>query len=81
MRLDVIGDDESLEAIGPRPLATIQISMVNYFLFCLNRQTKISALDPALFAPAVLSRETRFGRHHTFGLVSPDIVEKFSATG
>ena len=41
------------------------------------------ALDPGLFAPAILElRNLDSGRHHQFGFISPEIVEKsFLATG
>ncbi len=84
VRLDVIGDDASLEAIGPRAVSSH--SNLHGELFSdLFRQANndFYAIDPALFAPAVLEiRNLESGRHHRFGVVSPDIIEKsFSAAG
>lgn len=84
VRLDVIGDDDSLEAIGPRAVSSH--SNLHGELFSdLFRQANhdFYGLDPALFAPAVLEfRNIESGRHHRFGVISPDIVGKsFSAAG
>ena len=82
VRLDVIGDDASLEAIGPRAVSSH--SNLHGELFSdLFRQANhdFYALDPALFAPAVLEiRNLESGHHYRFGVVSADIIEKsFSA--
>ena len=84
VRLDVIGDDASLEAIGPRAVSSH--SNLHGELFSdLFRQANhdFYALDPALFAPAVLEiRNLESGHHYRFGVVSADIIEKsFSAAG
>ena len=84
VRLDVIGDDESLEAIGPQAVSSHSTLHGELFSVLFKQANQdFYALDPALFAPAVLElRNLDSGRHHSFGLVSPEIVERsFSATG
>ena len=84
VRLDVVGDDDSLEAIGPHAVSSYSNLHGESFSDLFKQANQdFYALDPGLFAPAILKlRNLDSGRHHQFGFISPEIVEKsFLATG
>lgn len=83
-QLEVVGDDASLDLIGPEIVSSHSPAHGQPFgeLF---KQAKgdFYALDPALFAPAVvefINRDT--GRCHRFGRIEAEVVARsFSAAG
>jgi len=76
--LEVSGDDASLEAIGPRTVSRASAAYGLPFLELFERAGRdFYALDPALFAPAVLELvNIETGRRHRFGDVAPEIVAR-----
>ena len=83
VRLEVTGDDTSLEAIGPHAVSSHSNLHGNLFSDLFKQVNQdFYALDPALFAPAILEfRNLDSGTDHRFGLISPEVIEKsFSAT-
>lgn len=83
VQLDVTGDDRSLEDIGPKAVSCCSDLHGRLFSELFEQVNQdFYALDPALFAPAVLEfKNLDTGRHHRFGSTSPDIIEmSFSAT-
>ncbi len=83
VQLEVTGDDRSLEDIGPKAVSCCSDLHGRLFSELFEQVNQdFYALDPALFAPAVLEfKNLDSGRHHRFGSTSPDIVEiSFSAT-
>lgn len=83
VQLDVTGDDHTLEDIGPKAVSRCSGLHGRLFLELFEQANHdFYAIDPTLFAPAVLEfKNLDSGRHHRFGSTSPDIVEmSFSAT-
>ncbi len=83
VQLEVTGDDGSLEAIGPHAVSSYSNLHGNLFSDLFKQANQdFYALDPALFAPAILEfKNLDSGNYHRFGLISPDVIEKsFSAT-
>ncbi len=76
--LEVTGDDASLVEIGPRSVSRGSASYGEPFLALFARAGHdFYALDPALFAPAVvefINLDT--GRRHRFGGLAPEIVAR-----
>jgi methenyltetrahydromethanopterin cyclohydrolase len=81
--LEVRGDDESLAAIGPRCVSAGSAAYGEPFLALFERAGRdFYALDPALFAPAVVQFENvQTGRCQRFGTLAPDIVARSFADG
>ncbi len=74
--LEVRGDDESLSTVGPRCVSAGSAAYGEPFLAVFERAGRdFYALDPALFAPAVVEFvNVDTGRRQRFGALSPDIV-------
>jgi methenyltetrahydromethanopterin cyclohydrolase len=74
--LEVTGDDESLLEIGPRMVSGSSADSGVPFLELFEKAGRdFYALDPALFAPAMVDlTNITTGRRHRFGTLSPDIV-------
>ena len=81
--LEVRGDDASLVSIGPRCVSAGSGSYGDLFLTLFERAGRdFYALDPALFAPAVVEFvNVDTGRRHRFGTLAPDIVARSFADG
>ncbi|MCE9632190.1 MAG: methenyltetrahydromethanopterin cyclohydrolase [Planctomycetia bacterium] len=80
--LEVTGDDASLAEIGPRSVSRASASYGEPFLALFARAGHdFYALDPALFAPAVVEFvNLDTGRRHRFGGLAPEIVERSFTT-
>jgi methenyltetrahydromethanopterin cyclohydrolase len=80
--LEVGGDDASLAAIGPRSVSGDSAAYGEPFLALFEKAGRdFYALDPALFAPAVVEFvNVDTGRRHRFGELAPQIVAR-SFTG
>lgn len=76
--LRVRGDDESLRTIGPQCVSAGSASHGEPFLAAFDRAGRdFYAIDPALFAPAVIVFENiDTGHRHRFGDVAPEIVSQ-----
>lgn len=76
--LDVRGDDASLTEVGPRCVSAGSATYGEPFLALFERAGRdFYALDPALFAPAVVEFENvETGRRQRFGALAPDIVAR-----
>jgi methenyltetrahydromethanopterin cyclohydrolase len=74
--LEVTGSDESLAAIGPRAVSGSSPDHGRSFLELFERAGRdFYALDPALFAPAVVEFvNVDTGRVHRHGRLAPEIV-------
>lgn len=74
--LEVDADDETLRDVGPRMVSGASASYGQSFLQLFERAGRdFYALDPALFAPAVVDLvSTSSGRRQRFGTVAPEIV-------
>ena len=74
--LEVTGDDESLLEIGPRMVSSSSPDSGVPFVELFEKAGRdFYALDPALFAPAMVDlTNITTGRRHRFGTLSPDIV-------
>lgn len=74
--LEVDADDETLRDVGPRMVSGASASYGQSFLQLFERAGRdFYALDPALFAPAVVDLvSTGSGRRQRFGTVAPEIV-------
>ena len=81
--LEVRGDDESLAAIGPRCVSAGSAEYGEPFLALFERAGRdFYALDPALFAPAVVEFvNVQTGRRQRFGTLAPAIVASSFADG
>lgn len=82
--LEVRGDDESLVEIGPRTVSGASDAFGEPFATLFAKAGgDFYALDPALFAPAVVELvNLDTGRRHRFGVLTPRIVaESFTAGG
>ena len=82
--LEVTGDDESLAAIGPRCVSSGSDSYGEPFATLFERAGRdFYALDPALFAPAVVEFvNVDTGRRQRFGSLAGDVVARsFGAAG
>ena len=82
--LDVTGDDRSLEAVGATMVSAASADHGTPFATLFRRAGgDFYALDPALFAPAVVKLvNVETGRTHRFGRLEPDLVaESFTAPG
>jgi methenyltetrahydromethanopterin cyclohydrolase len=75
--LEVAGDDDDLLAFGPRMVSSASASYGLPFATLFERAGgDFYALDPALFAPAVVELvNIDTGRHHRFGRLAPEIVQ------
>jgi len=81
--LEVTGDDGSLLEVGPRMVSRASADYGQSFAALFERAGRdFYALDPALFAPALVDLvNVDTGRHHRFGAVAPGIVNaSFTAT-
>ena len=76
--LEVTGDDASLAAIGPRSVSGGSAAHGEPFLAMFERAGRdFFALDPAVFAPAVLEFvNVETGRRQRFGNLAADIVAR-----
>ena len=76
--LEVTGDDASLAAIGPRSVSGGSAAHGEPFLAMFERAGRdFFALDPAVFAPAVLEFvNVETGRRPRFGNLAADIVAR-----
>ena len=74
--LEVRGDDESLSAVGPRCVSAGSAVYGEPFLALFERAGRdFYALDPALFAPAVVEFvNVDTGQRQRFGELAPEIV-------
>lgn len=74
--LEVTGDDASLLAIGPQMVSRASADYGAPFCALFERAGRdFYALDPALFAPAVVDLvNIDTGRRHRFGGIAPEIV-------
>jgi len=75
--LEVAGDDADLVALGPRMVSSASPDYGAPFATLFARAGgDFYALDPALFAPAVVELvNVDTGRHHRFGRLAPEIVQ------
>ncbi len=80
--IDVTGDDASLAAIGPRAVSRSSASYGEPFAVLFDRAGRdFYALDPALFAPAMLTLvNIDTGHRHVFGACAPDILARSFTT-
>jgi methenyltetrahydromethanopterin cyclohydrolase len=76
--LEVTGDDESLAVIGPRCVSSGSESYGEPFVALFERAGRdFYALDPALFAPAVVEFvNVDTGRRQRFGSLAGDVVAR-----
>jgi methenyltetrahydromethanopterin cyclohydrolase len=76
--LEVAGDDADLVALGPRMVSSASADYGLPFAALFERAGgDFYALDPALFAPAVVEIvNVDTGRHHRFGRLAPEIVHR-----
>lgn len=76
VRLDVVGDDASLDAAGPRGVSGSSPAFGRSFLELFEAAGRdFYRIDPALFAPARLEfRNLDTGERHAFGTLRPDLV-------
>ena len=76
--LEVTGDDASLAEIGPRSVSGGSVAHGEPFLAMFERAGRdFFALDPAVFAPAVLEFvNVETGRRQRFGSLAADIVAR-----
>lgn len=76
VELEVNGDDASLLAIGPQAVSQASPDYGAPFMELFERAGRdFYALDPALFAPAMLDFiNVDSGRRHRFGGLAPEIV-------
>ena len=76
--LEVTGDDASLLAIGPRSVSRGSAAYGDPFLSIFERAgNDFYAVDPALFAPAVVEFvNVESGRRHRFGEIAADVVAR-----
>jgi methenyltetrahydromethanopterin cyclohydrolase len=81
--LDVTGDDESLAAVGPRCVSSGSESYGEPFAALFERAGRdFYALDPALFAPAVVEFvNVDTGRRQRFGSLAGDVVARSFGDG
>ncbi|MFM7183246.1 MAG: methenyltetrahydromethanopterin cyclohydrolase [Planctomycetota bacterium] len=81
--LDVTGDDDSLAAIGPRCVSRSSASWGEPFRTIFDRAGRdFYAVDPAVFAPAVVEFANRgTGRRQRFGELAPAVLATSFATG
>lgn len=81
--LDVTGDDESLSVIGPQCVSRGSTSWGEPFATLFDRAGRdFYAIDPAVFAPAVVefvNRDT--GRRQRFGELAPAVIATSFADG
>lgn len=75
--LEVAGDDDDLVALGPRMVSSASAAYGLPFATLFERAGgDFYALDPALFAPAVVELiNVDTGRHHRFGRLAPEILQ------
>lgn len=80
--LEVTGDDASLLAIGPQAVSQASPDYGAPFIDLFERAGRdFYALDPALFAPAMIDFVNHdSGRRHRFGSLAPAVVQR-SFTG
>lgn len=80
--LDVRGDDASLRDIGPRMVSAASADYGAPFATLFDRAGRdFYALDPALFAPAVVDLvNVETGRRHRFGSPAPALVRESFAS-
>ncbi len=76
--LEVTGDDESLLAIGPQAVSQASPDYGAPFSDLFERAGRdFYALDPALFAPAMIDFvNVDSGRRHRFGNLAPAVVQR-----
>lgn len=76
--LEVTGDDASLAALGPRAVSAGSPAHGEPFLRIFERAGRdFYAVDPALFAPAVLELvNVETGARHRFGRPLPEVVAR-----
>jgi methenyltetrahydromethanopterin cyclohydrolase len=76
--LEVAADDDTLKEVGPRMVSAASASYGESFLQLFEQAGRdFYALDPALFAPAVVDLvAAESGRRHRFGAVAPEIVAR-----
>ena len=76
--LEVAADDDTLLEVGPRMVSAASASYGESFLQLFEKAGRdFYALDPALFAPAVVDLVAAdSGRRHRFGAVAPEIVAR-----
>lgn len=76
--LEVTGSDESLAEIGPRAVSGASPDSGRPFLELFERAGRdFYAVDPALFAPAVVEFvNVDTGRRHRHGRLAPDVVAR-----
>lgn len=74
--LEVTGDDASLAEIAPRMVSRASASFGSPFKTLFEAAGRdFYALDPALFAPAVVElRNPDTGRRHRAGTIAPDVL-------
>lgn len=80
--LEVTGDDASLQAIGPRMVSQASPDYGASFMTLFEKAGHdFYALDPALFAPALVDLvNLDTGMRHRFGRIAPDVVERSFTT-
>jgi methenyltetrahydromethanopterin cyclohydrolase len=76
--LELTGDDASLADIGPQMVSRASADFGTPFCTLFERAGRdFYALDPALFAPALVDLvNIDTGRHHRFGGIASEIVER-----
>lgn len=78
----VTGDDDSIRQVGPRTPSSASPAYGEPFATIFEKSGRdFYKIDPCLFSPAAIAFvNVTTGRRHSFGTISPDVIERSFST-